>query len=340
MKNICKKVFALAILVSLTSCSTITNTPNSSSGAVSTGATSNTANIETLIFNTKAWQYDATNNIYYQIGVKYVSKPETTDYETLGIYVPGAYMTATANGDGTYTAVIDGNGTVNGFTAKTAPMVFPVNTPGYMAQKAPTMYSYDELSGYLKAGFIYVFPGMRGRSNGYDADKKLIYSGGAPWGVTDMKAAIRYVRYNKDILPGNTDQVFVFGMSGGGAQAAILGASGNSKLYDPYLESIGAAMYDKKGNLLSDAVAGTMAWCPITSLDYANEAYEWNMGQYVMTGTRAETTWTSVLSKDLATSFAEYINKLNIKDKNGNILVLEKSENGIYTKGSYYDYLK
>jgi hypothetical protein len=30
-----------------------------------------------------------------------------------------------------------------------------------------------------------------------------------------MKAAVRYVRYNKDVLPGNTDNLFVFGMSGG-----------------------------------------------------------------------------------------------------------------------------
>jgi hypothetical protein len=39
-------------------------------------------------------------------------------------------------------------------------------------------------------------------------------------------------------------------------------------------------MTDDNGNTISDSVTGTMAWCPITSLDYANEAYEWNMGQY------------------------------------------------------------
>ena len=40
----------------------------------------------------------------------------------------------------------------------------------------------------------------------------------------------------------------------------------------PYLESIGAV----EG--ISDAVAGSMCWCPITNLDYASEAYEWNLG--------------------------------------------------------------
>ena len=191
----------------------------------------------------------------------------------------------------------------------------------------------------MKAGFIYVDPGMRGKENGYDANKNLIYSGGAPWGVTDLKAAVRYLRYNKDILPGNTDSMFVFGMSGGGAQSAVMGASGDSQLYYPYLASIGAAMVDAKGAAISDAVSGAMAWCPITSLDYADEASEWNMGQYATTGTRAGGTFTSALSKDLATAYADYINKLGIKDKNGNVLTLEKSATGIYAAGSYYNYV-
>jgi hypothetical protein len=294
---------------------------------------------EALAFNNSAWNYDSANDVYWQIGVQYAAIPETTEYETLGIYVPGAYMTATANSDGTFTAVLNEQGAINGFTAKTAPMVLPVNTPAYSAQQAPTAYGYEEISSFLKAGFIYVHAGMRGKDNGYDASGNLTYSGGAPWGVTDFKAAVKFVRYNKDVLPGNTDSIFAFGMSGGGAQTSVIGASGDSKLYFPYLESIGAAMYDANGQYISDAVTGAMAWCPITSLDYANEAYEWNMGQYVPTGTRAESAWTSALSKDLAASYAEYINALGVKDENGNVLVLQESESGIYAAGSYYDYL-
>jgi len=301
----------------------------SGTGAATADSTQDDAYAEALTFNNSAWQYDADNDVYWQIGIKYAAKPETTDYETLGIYVPGAYMTATANGDGTYTAAINAQGSINGFTAETAPMVFPVNTPGYSAQKAPTAYSYDEISSYLKAGFIYVAAGMRGRDNGYDASGKLIYSGGAPWGVTDFKAAVRFVRYNKAVLPGNTESIFAFGMSGGGAQTAVIGASGDSPLYVPYLESIGAAMVDANGQPLSDAVTGAMAWCPITSLDYADEAYEWNMGQYAATGTRADGAFTSALSKDLATAYADYINQLGIKDESGNVLVLTKSDTGI-----------
>jgi hypothetical protein len=294
---------------------------------------------EALTFNNSAWHYDVTNDVYWQIGVQYAATPETTEYETLGIYVPGAYMTATANSDGTFTAALNDTGVVNGFTAKTAPIVLPVNTPGYSAQQAPTAYSYDEISSYLKAGFIYVHAGMRGKDNGYDASGNLTYSGGAPWGVTDFKAAVKFIRYNKEVLPGNTDSIFAFGMSGGGAQTSVIGASGDSELYFPYLEAIGAAMYDANGRYISDAVTGAMAWCPITSLDYADEAYEWNMGQYASTGTRADGTWTSALSKDMAASYAEYINALGIKDKDGNVLILEESESGIYAAGSYYDYL-
>lgn len=142
--------------------------PVAEATAVSTqvDATKDDAYAEVLTFNNSAWNYDATNDVYWQIGVQYAATPETLDYETLGIYVPGAYMSATTNGDGTYTAEINEAGTLNGFTAKTALLVFPVNTPGYSAQKAPTAYSYNN-SSYLKAGFIYVQAGIRGKANGF-----------------------------------------------------------------------------------------------------------------------------------------------------------------------------
>ncbi len=294
---------------------------------------------DVLTFNNSTWNYDADNDVYWQIGVQYTATPETLDYETLGIYVPGAYVSATANSDGTYTLTLNVEGTLNGYTAETAPIVFPVNTPGYSAMPAPTAYNYSEVSSYVEAGFIYVYAGMRGRDNGYDASGNLTYSGGAPWGVTDLKAAVRYIRYNQEVLPGDTESIFVFGMSGGGAQSTIMGTTGDSALYTPYLESIGAAMYDANGQAISDAVAGVMAWCPITSLDYADEAYEWNMGQYSTSGTRADDTWTSALSDDLTAAYAVYINGLGLIDENGNALTLEVTEDGIYTAGSYYDYL-
>ena len=290
-----------------------------------------------LAFDNAAWQYDEANDIYWQVGVVYVANPASLDYETLGIYVPGAYLEATANGDGTYTASVKSDAQVGQFTAATAPYVLPVNTPGFNASQAPTWLA-DGIANYTQAGMIYLQPGIRGRDNTTDSQDQEVV-GGAPWGVTDLKAAIRYVRYNKDVLPGDTDKIVSFGHSGGGAQSAVLGASGDSTLYNPYLEALGAAMKDKEGNPISDAPYGTMTWSPITSLDYADAAYEWNLGQYADSNTRAEGTFTQALSQDLAKEYANYINQLGLKHE-GQALTLTESSQGIYTQGSYATYLE
>lgn len=290
-----------------------------------------------LTFDNAAWQYDEINDIYWQVSVVYVANPASLDYESLGIYVPGAYLEASANGDGTYTASVKSDAQVGQFTAATAPYILPVNTPGYNASQAPTWLA-DGIASYTQAGMIYLQPGIRGRDNTTDSQGQEVV-GGAPWGVTDLKAAIRYVRYNKDVLPGDTDKIVSFGHSGGGAQSAILGASGDSTLYNPYLEALGAAMKDKEGNPISDAPYGTMTWSPITSLDYADAAYEWNLGQFADSNTRAEGTFTQALSQDLAKEYANYINQLGLKHE-GQALTLTESSQGIYTQGSYVTYLE
>ena len=290
-----------------------------------------------LTFDNAAWQYDEANDIYWQVGVVYVANPASLDYETLGIYVPGAYLEASANGDGTYTASVKSDAQVGQFTAATAPYVLPVNTPGFNASQAPTWLA-DGIASYTQAGMIYLQPGIRGRDNTTDSQGQEVV-GGAPWGVTDLKAAIRYVRYNKDVLPGDTDKIVSFGHSGGGAQSAVLGASGDSTLYNPYLEALGAAMKDKEGNPISDAPYGTMTWSPITSLDYADAAYEWNLGQFADSNTRTEGAFTQALSQDLAKEYANYINQLGLKHE-GQVLTLAESSEGIYTQGSYATYLE
>ena len=266
------------------------------------------------IDNTK-WQYNEEDNVYYQLGIQYCENPADTEYEELAIIVPAAYMDATDNGDGTYTCTLNTTAEVNGYTAETAPIVFPVNTPGYSAQSPMTEYS--SASEYTDAGFIYVHAGCRGR----DA--------GAPAGVTDLKAAIRYIRYNDGNIAGDMDSIFTFGMSGGGAQSALLGVTGDSELYDDYLEAIGAVMG------VSDSVLGSMGWCPITSLDSADEAYEWMMG----TTRSGLTDEEQSISDGLTVAYAEYINSLGLTDSEGNALTLEESEDGRYQSGSYYDYM-
>lgn len=296
-----------------------------------------------LLLDNSAWNLDVSNNVFWQLGIVYCSIPVSIQYESLGIYVPGAYMTGTANGDGTYTCIINTDNMINGYSAETAPIVIPINTPGYSAQTSPTSYNYNSVSSYIESGFIYIHAGCRGRNNGYDSDGNLVYSGGAPWGVTDLKAAIRYLRYNNALLPGNVSRIFTFGHSGGGAQSSLMGITGDVAEYYPYMASIGAAGLTLDGenynSTISDAICGSMCWCPITSLDLANEAYEWMLGQFSTTGTRLEGTWTSVFSDDLAGVFAEYVNELALVDTNGTSLVLSESENSIYMSGSYYDHL-
>ena len=316
-------ILACAMVLSLAGCgasNSSTNSSDTSSGDTEQTATAAVTSLEKV--DMTAWNYDADNDFYWQTGISYCEKPADSSYETMGFYVPGAFFDAKENGDGTYTCTINDSAQVAGYTAKTAPMVIPVNSPGYAAMSAPTDNSsscgYGGISDFTSAGFILVFAGARGR----DA--------GAPTGVTDFKAAIRYTRYNSDVLPGDPDRLFSFGMSGGGAQSALIGATGDSALYTPYLNAIGAV----EG--VSDAVMGSMCWCPVTNLDVADEAYEWNMGS-ARSGLDTDT---QKLSDGLATAFAEYINNVKLKDANGNVLVLEESDDGIWQSGSYYDYIK
>ena len=288
--------------------------------------------------NTK-WNYDETNDIYYQIGLVYCAKPKATEYESLAVYVPGAYMQGVKNPDGTYTCQINPKAKVGNYTTVTAPVVMPVNTGGYAAQKAPSSYDGTGLSTYLSQGFVYVYAGCRGRSNGTNPDGTA-YDGGAPWGVTDLKAAVRYLRCNDSLIPGNKNRIFTFGHSGGGAQSALMGATGDSEMYMPYLSSIGALMKDSQGKPLSDAIDGAMCWCPITNLTQADLSYEWMMGQFSSEGTRAYGTWTRSLSRDMARAYADSLNRMGLRDEQGNVLTLTQSESGIYMAGPYYDYLK
>ena len=268
------------------------------------------------------WQYNAEDDVYWQTGIPYCASPADESYETMGFFVPGAYFEGTDNGDGTFTCVTLGNAECGGYIADTAPVILPVNTPGYSAMAAPEGYDsgfgYGSVTDYTKEGMILAVAGCRGRDHG------------APLGVTDLKAAIRFVRYNDELLPGDADSLFCLGMSGGGAQSAVLGASGDSALYDPYLKMIGAA----EG--YSDAVLGAMCWCPVTNLDMADEAYEWNLG-FTREGLTDEE---KRYSNGMAEAFAEYVNELGLTDNEGNPLTIEETEDGLWQAGTYTEYMK
>ena len=266
-----------------------------------------------LALDAAKWRYDADDDVYYQLGVSYCEKPANEDYQKLAVLVPGAYFQAADNGDGTYTCKRDESKKVGDYTAATAPVVMPINTPGYSAQSP--MAEYKSQADYTGAGFVYVHAGCRGR----DA--------GAPAGVTDLKAAVRFLRHVAQDLPGNMDRIFTFGMSGGGAQSALMGATGDAAEYTPYLTAIGAV------SNTSDAVYGSMDWCPITGLDVGDAAYEWMMGP-----TRADLSEDEqAISNGLAEAYAAWVNGAGIVDANGAQLRLEESGDGVYQAGSYYE---
>ncbi|WP_321970902.1 hypothetical protein [Paratractidigestivibacter sp.] len=219
------------------------------------------------------WHRDSTTGVEWFVGVPYCECPADDAYQTLGILVPGSLAGSPD-------------------AASEAPIVMPVVTEGYAAMGAPTESDLPALieaaRPFLDAGMVYVRAGCRGRLHG------------APAGVTDLKAVVRWLRAH-DEVPGNKDLVFAFGHSGGGAQTAVLGASGNSDLWAPYLEAIGAC--DE-----SDAIAGAMCWNPVTSLGVADAAYEWMMGRFCREGAELER------SLELAATYPDYLRKLGYEE--------------------------
>ena len=192
--------------------------------------------------------------------VVYTAKPASVASESMSIFIPEAYFQK--------------GGTVNGYTAKTAPIFLPNGVGGYMPGESKEPSASERMSGganaslvALSKGYVVAAPAVRGRTTVGDDGKT--YVGKAPALLVDYKAAVRYLRYNRHRLPaGNTDRIISDGTSAGGALSALLGATGNSKEYDAELRAIGAA-HER------DDIFAAMAYCPITDLDHADMAYEW-----------------------------------------------------------------
>ncbi|NDZ77774.1 Tat pathway signal sequence domain protein [Streptomyces sp. SID10853] len=157
----------------------------------------------------------------------------------------------------------------------------------------------------LAAGYVVAEPGARGRTL---TDAGGTYYGTAPAAIVDLKAAVRYLRANKGRVPGDTDRIVSTGTSAGGALSSLLGASGDSHLYTPYLKEAGAAD-------ASDAVFATGAWCPITDLEHADMAYEWCWSDNVTQATGAQVDRT--VSRDLTKAFADYQTSLRLRTNRG-----------------------
>ncbi len=292
--------------------------------------------LETKIVKTSAGEKKVTFRSYLHI--PYVAKPVDKEYQSLNVSVPvtveGVAVDATnapilfTNGIGGYMSASNtrsGFGMPRGGTPGTPPGgkmnggpegPNGFGGPGKPPEGMPPMPAGGFGPGpngnskvsrnadlALAAGYVVVSPGCRGRDN--QAADGTFY-GKAPAAIVDLKGAVRYIRHNKGVMPGNVDWIFSTGVSAGGALSALLGSSGNNPLYDSYLEEIGAAKE-------ADNICGCACFCPITDLEHADGAYEWMYRESPARSGPVD----QELSKKLKADFAKYQAGLNLQGKGG-----------------------
>ncbi|WP_207621611.1 subtype B tannase [Vibrio ziniensis] len=258
-------------------------------------------------------------------GIPYVKYPVDSELQTLNIYVPKGYFK---------------DPTISGYTIQTAPIFLPNGVGGYMPSKPMTprvdSHSANALLLALHHCYVVASPGARGRTS---QNSQGIYTGKAPAAIVDLKAAVRYLHYNDKLIPGDANKIISNGTSAGGALSALLGASGDQVIYGTYLEQLGAAP-------ASDKIYAVSTFCPITDLDHADAAYEWQFNGYNDYKKmdismldyhiqRKETKGTlinaqQVVSNALSSQFPGYLNGLKLNDSNGNPLTLDKNGNGSF----------
>lgn len=255
--------------------------------------------VETKTIKTSTGEKRVTFHSYLHI--PYVANPVDKDYQSLNVSVPVKVDNVDIDADN-------------------APIFFNIGVGGYMSvnntRDGGSRSGGDRADLALAAGFVVVSPGCRGRDN-KAADGT--YYGKAPAAIVDLKAAVRYIRHNKGVLPGNAEWIVSVGCSAGGALSALLGTSSNNALYESYLKEIGAAD-------AADNIFGSACFSPITDLENADGAYEWMYGNISRNGKLVD----QELSKQLKALFADYQKSLNIQGKNGY---------GILTADNYDKYL-
>lgn len=250
--------------------------------------------VETIRVETSGGPREVTYLSYTHI--PYVADPVDTKYQSLDVKVPVEVDgTAVSAGDAPIVLV----NSVGGFLSVNN-LEKSMRGPG---GEDSVGARHGELA--LAAGYVVVWPGCRGRDN--RASDGTFY-GKAPAGIVDLKAAVRYLRHNKGIVPGNVEWIISTGCSAGGGLSALLGASGNSPLYEPYLEEIGAARTE-------DRIYACGCYSPIIDLDHADIAYEWMHGPTPRNQTGEPVD--QELSGELKALFGEYQASLGLQGRGG-----------------------
>lgn len=259
--------------------------------------------------------------------IVYVDNPVDTRFQSMNIYIPERFYN---------------DEEINGYTLRTAPILFENNVGGFFPSEPRRpeheMFGHTSTAFYaLLHGYVVATPGARGRVN--RAEDGTYYGKGQA-GIVDLKAALRYLWFNADSIPGNINRIFSNGASAGGCLSALLGCYDNDAEYAPYLKAIGAAEAD--GRLFAAS-----CYCPVTDLEHADLAYEWQfagipdfhrMHMRMDEGGRPQFSAVDgvmsekriALSGELAALFPAYLNSLALVDQNGEDLTLNEDGSGSF----------
>lgn len=285
-----------------------------------------------LVFNpdnyvVKTVEMDGKTLIYRAFEeISYVANPVDQQMQKLSIFVNEDYYHGKR---------------INGYNLENAPIFLPNTVGGYMPgpieEPGKNFLGETNASFYaLLHGYVVVSPGVRGRGM---KNAQGEYIGIAPAAICDLKAAVRYLKKNSNLIPGNADKIISNGTSAGGALSALLGSTGNHPDYLPYLEAMGAA---KAG----DNIFAASCYCPITDLDHADMAYEWEFfGHHDYHRMKIEDTVEGKkiipvegclsdrqirMSQKLKDKFPAYLNQLNLTGPSGEKLLLDEDGNGSF----------
>jgi hypothetical protein len=197
---------------------------------------------------------------YMYENIVYVANPVDPERQQMSIYFHPAYL----NGK-----------SVNGFTAKTAPVLLHIEGGGFKWQHIIHLHEHPRVMTALQRGYVVVCPNFRGPDDhkiDIDGDGEPEWTGTSPAGLLDLKAAVRYLRHNDDLLPGDFSKIIASGCSSGGAMSALVASSGNTHRFDEALKKMGAA--DERDNIYA---CGN--YFGPTALGICDMAYDWLFGR-------------------------------------------------------------
>lgn len=272
---------------------------------------------QTVVVNGKRITYRAF------LDLDYLMMP-VAEEQQLNVFVPEPYFN---------------QGKVNRYSRVTAPIFMPNTIGGYLPGPRdypgnPAPYSRGAtILQALARGYVVVSAGVRGRTTQNGGE----FVGKAPAFIVDLKAAIRYIKFNAGWIPGDTEKIITNGTSAGGAASALAGASGNADFFAMRLTELGAAP-------ATDDIFAASAYCPIHNLEHADAAYEWQFNglntwhsqQFSRVGNQLQvepiagklSAKEQALSTQLKAAFPTYVNSLHLRNDQEAPLTLDDQGQG------------